>query len=969
MEKERPVLIMATNNEHKLREIRQILSDSYEVKGLADIGCHEDIPETADTLEGNALQKARYVHDHYGVDCFADDTGLEVEALDGAPGIYTARFGYLNGYGDSHDSDANIRCLLDKLQDTPNRRARFRTAIALIRKGEEHLFEGIVEGEILKEKTGTDGFGYDPIFAPIEAGVSFAQMGPQEKNHISHRGRATQKLAAFLRTALMLLLLLMFLPIRAQKIGEWQVYPSYCIASKNIAVGQTVYALSIAQEQVYTDPWQTYNLLRYDNEDTSVKTYNSLEDLSDQSISHIAYSRESKRLIIVYDNGNIDLMDLEDNVQNIASLKNSSLNGKSVNYIAVEGCMAYLCTGFGYITVDMAEGVIRDTYRLDVNVQALVIHNDKVYLGTDDGLYCSTSENKHLLQNWTKLSTSNVYRQMVVFDDAIFVLDNTGISRFQESDNTFVDVRKDKSIKFLTLADGKMVCANPSNIYLYTNASQFKRIEMENQWQDLSYSSGIYWASVGTEGLKGYKLADGAFAETVGKIQPNSPVRSLAYRMQFVGDRLLVAGGINSPYPIYRPATAMYFEDGKWTNFDEETPAQQYPNLHHWNTSNLVQDPDDPTHHFASPYRTGLYEYRDGKFVKLYNCDNSPLRQIKNYGLNYVGCTCLQYDGEGNLWMTNQQTDTIVRILQPSGRWLSLYYSEIKETETPEDYLFTTSGVNFLLNRRMEGRGFFGFHTNGTLNTVRDDKHLLRSTIINQDGTSYSPDQFYCMTEDLDGRVWCGTQMGLFVINDPTTFFDKDFTFEQIKIARNDGSGLADYLLSGVAVTCIAVDGANRKWIGTNYNGLYLVSADGQEMIHHFQAADSPLLSDNIQCLAIHPTTGRVMIGTDVGLCSYVSDATEAEEELNGDSVVAYPNPVRPGYTGPIAVRGLTQDSEVKICSSTGQLVWSGVSNGGTFTWDGTNKRGKRVSSGVYQVIANTREGKKAVVCRIIVIK
>ena len=207
-------LIFATNNEHKLREIRQILEGQYEVYGLRDIGCHEDIPETADTLEGNARQKACYVVEHYGMDCFADDTGLEVEALNGAPGVYTARFGVLNGYGESHDSDANICCLLDKLKDVDNRRARFRTVIALVRKENsdkkdnpesskklkysEHLFEGIVEGEILRKKMGTDGFGYDPIFAPTEAGMSFAEMGPQEKNRISHRGRATQKLAAFL---------------------------------------------------------------------------------------------------------------------------------------------------------------------------------------------------------------------------------------------------------------------------------------------------------------------------------------------------------------------------------------------------------------------------------------------------------------------------------------------------------------------------------------------------------------------------------------------------------------------------------------------------------------------------------------------------------------------------------------------------------------------------------------------------
>ena len=191
-------LIMATNNEHKLREIRQILGDKYEVKGLKEIGCLEDIPETSDTLEGNALQKARYVYEHYGLNCFADDTGLEVEALGGAPGIYTARYGSMNGYGDSHDSDANIACLLDRLQGATTRKARFRTVIALLQGGKEHLFEGIVEGEIATERRGQDGFGYDPIFAPVETGITFAEMGPAEKNRISHRGRATQKLVAFL---------------------------------------------------------------------------------------------------------------------------------------------------------------------------------------------------------------------------------------------------------------------------------------------------------------------------------------------------------------------------------------------------------------------------------------------------------------------------------------------------------------------------------------------------------------------------------------------------------------------------------------------------------------------------------------------------------------------------------------------------------------------------------------------------
>jgi XTP/dITP diphosphohydrolase len=191
---------MATNNEHKLKEVRQILDyKDILIKGLEEVGCYDDIPETADTLEGNALLKARYMYSHYGVDCFADDTGLEVEALDGQPGVFTARFGQMNGYGNSHDADANMQCLLDKLQGKENRKARFRTVIALVCEGKEYIFEGIVEGEILTEKSGQEGFGYDPIFSPEGKGISFAEMSAEEKNQISHRGRAVEKLIEWLK--------------------------------------------------------------------------------------------------------------------------------------------------------------------------------------------------------------------------------------------------------------------------------------------------------------------------------------------------------------------------------------------------------------------------------------------------------------------------------------------------------------------------------------------------------------------------------------------------------------------------------------------------------------------------------------------------------------------------------------------------------------------------------------------------
>lgn len=191
-------IVFATNNSHKLEEIRQILGKSIEVLSLADINCHEDIPETAPTIEGNAMMKARYVYDKYGTPCFADDTGLEVEALDGAPGVYSARYAGSEG----HDSEANMRKLLHELEGKENRRAQFRTVIALIEQKDgkpvAHTFEGKIEGHISDEKRGTSGFGYDPIFVPESYEQSFAELGNEIKNKISHRARAVARLAEYL---------------------------------------------------------------------------------------------------------------------------------------------------------------------------------------------------------------------------------------------------------------------------------------------------------------------------------------------------------------------------------------------------------------------------------------------------------------------------------------------------------------------------------------------------------------------------------------------------------------------------------------------------------------------------------------------------------------------------------------------------------------------------------------------------
>lgn len=187
--------VFATNNEHKLEEVKALLGDKIELLSMKDINCSTDIPETESTLEGNALLKARYIYEHYHINCFADDTGLEVEALNGAPGVYSARYA-----GEEHNSEANMKKLLHELEGVENRKAQFRTIFALIIEGKEHLFEGIVKGEIIRQRRGNAGFGYDPIFLPEGCTQTFAEMGNEQKNSISHRAKAAGKLCKFLHT-------------------------------------------------------------------------------------------------------------------------------------------------------------------------------------------------------------------------------------------------------------------------------------------------------------------------------------------------------------------------------------------------------------------------------------------------------------------------------------------------------------------------------------------------------------------------------------------------------------------------------------------------------------------------------------------------------------------------------------------------------------------------------------------------
>ena len=764
------------------------------------------------------------------------------------------------------------------------------------------------------------------------------------------------------RKPLALLLCVLCLTANAQQVDTWNMYMSYQIATKSDVCGSIIYSL------------MNGNLLSYDTEDGEVRTYDRLSGLSDVSISHIAYSKAASKLLIVYSNSNVDLLDGNDNIQNLPSLKDKRILNKEVSNVCIDGSTAYLATGFGFVEVDMNEGVFRNTYKLSYNIKSIAASESIVFLATTQGLMqCKKTDNMHIEENWTVKSSSTGFTHLCILQDKLVAMKSDEIYAFGVNDKSSKTLAKTKNT-FLKSTGGQVIWGNATEIgYTYDadKPESVTTIPFDNNWSDVSYVGGTYWMSEQENGLKGYKMSGTEFVPTGQVVQPSSPIRDLSYNLSWVDNRLLVAGGVNTTAGFSNPATSMYYENGEWTNFTEMEKPAEYPKLRIINTTNLVQDPLDDTHHFASLYRAGLCEYRNGKFVKHYNHKNSPLHSLlptSSQYYNYVMCAALSYDANNNLWMASSMRDTALHVLKPDGNWVNLYYEELDATSLIDQILHHSSGIKLITSRSLEKRGVFCLDTNGTERTS-DDKFVMHRNILNQDGTPYSPDAFYCLCEDMDGKVWVGTSLGIFVIDDVSQALNPNFQFTQIKINRDDGSGLADYLLNDVSIACIAIDAANRKWIGTQNNGAYLISADGQKMIHHFTTEDTPLLSDNVQSIAVNPTTGEVVFGTDKGLCSYYSDATSPEDELDKDNVTVYPNPVTPDYNGPIVIRGLVADTEVKIVSTGGQLIWNGTSVGGTCTWNGCANNGAMVASGIYHVVANTPEGNKAIVTRIIVVK
>ena len=766
-----------------------------------------------------------------------------------------------------------------------------------------------------------------------------------------------------IKRIILLIALLVSLTGTKAAIGDWTLHTSYHNATHCEIMGGKVYVLASGA------------LFSYDGEDTELRTFDRITNLSDVEISFIAYSSGIDALVIVYKNANIDLMSDDGTVYNIPDFKNKNLSSKAINALSVTERTALLSTSFGVVEIDLEKREFTNTYTLGKEVYCAHIFDNHIYAGTSSGVVRG-ERSSNLLDNgnWQTVNSSIATAMEVHSGKLYYAVKGQGLYYICSGSTQSTKIIKNSDGLLYVHSNGKELLTGTQKT-LYTvdpdNAvTSYKLDGSENNY--ICRQGSTLWNCKGYKGLVACKAENNAVAPVTEGIIPDSPIRNYCESMIFSNGKLLVAGGnVNYFDNVFYPGTVMHYDysSGEWYNYPEEIiRTSTEVGSRYRNVCTIDEDPTQKGHIMAGSFGSGLFEFRDGEFVAHHSYHNTPLESVsKNYPAFYTRVSKIKYDSKGNLWVINAGAQKPVKILSPDGNWTELYYQQLEGLPTLSDIHIDSRGYMWIVSLQGEA-GLFCARTNGTLDTSDDQTRLVLSKFVNQDGLSYDVYQIFGFAEDKDGRIWVGTNTGLFVIDNPKNFFDKG-TFTQIKVPRNDGTGLADYLMSGVYIQCIYVDGANRKWIGTKHNGIYLLSEDGLETLEHFTADNSPLPSDNVVSVAVNESTGEVFIGTANGIVSYKSGATAPEQSLDESNIYAYPNPVRPDYSGDITIVGLTFDCNVKIVDTAGTLINEGTSTGGSFTWDGRDKRGERVSGGIYYVLTFDSEGNEGASTKILFIR
>lgn len=456
------------------------------------------------------------------------------------------------------------------------------------------------------------------------------------------------------------------------------------------------------------------------------------------------------------------------------------------------------------------------------------------------------------------------------------------------------------------------------------------------------------------------------YIETVKTLDPGGPKYNYFFNMLMHNGKLYtVGGGWNQFANFERPGTIQVLENGEWTIFQDDMKPAFSPIYRDVNS--IAVDPLDENHVMVATC-SGLFEFMNGEFKFNYTAGNTDyFESAAGNAPDYVRTNGIIYDHEGNLYCLNSGSTSGVIKWSKDGQWSGIMDEVLidrpnRAMRAMKGSIIDSRGLMWFVNAHSDNPAFICYD-------IQNDTFTKYTNFTNQDGLNMIVTFVQCVCEDNEGNLWVGTDKGPVYLT-ASEIADPSLGVIQYKVARNDGTDYADYLLSGLHITCIAIDGAGRKWFGTSADGVYLISADNNEQIQHFTAENSMLLSNNIDDIAVNHQTGEVFFGTSLGLCSYMSDATAPVESMDKNDVYAYPNPVDfSNYSGFVTITGLSYAADVKITNAAGFLIAEGRSTGGQFTWDGRDTKGNRVASGVYHVVTATHDGKKGTVCKVAVVR
>lgn len=700
-------------------------------------------------------------------------------------------------------------------------------------------------------------------------------------------------------------------------------------------------------------------LFAYGKDDQSLQRLSKLNGLNDFGISHISYSSDYKRLIIAYENANIDLLDDNNKVTNLNDISRKNIPGnKRINHITVAGRYVYFACGFGIVVLDLQRMEIKETYYIGangaaVNVMDVALSDTKIFAATETGVFSADLNNPNLADynNWTQIlidATANTYNRATVFNNNLLVNVHTSAgdsilkwnNGWLAADSTLPKSGTNYALKTV---GSELLIINADSVITYDNSFQVLSVINGNNIpgmlpNDVLKDGQGYWMADRANGLIEYN------GNAYTKYFPIGPNSEAVAAMQVVDGRLWVIHGPKNRgwNNSYKYEGFSYYEEGKWVSYDlNYTHTPLFSQYNFFDNMSVAVDPSDKDHLFVGSGGAGMIEFKDGTAMGHYNTLNSTLKeQVGNPGQVKVHGIAL--DDDANLWVTNAGVNTVLNLRKPNGQWRSFNVpGAVNSGAKTGDIVIDENGAKWVAVFENVGLsdGILYYDDSGTPDNVSDDQYSL---------ISISSHRVRSLAVDMDGTIWAGLDAGIYV------FYPPSLEPQKI-IIKQEGS--YQYLLETESVTAIYVDGANRKWVGTENAGVFLFSADGQEQLQHFTTSNSPLFSNNIYAITIDGKTGQVYIGTDKGLISYQSDAVEGKESCT--DVEVYPNPVSSGYAGPIAIKGVPENGTVKITDASGNLVFETQALGGQAVWYGNNLKGERASTGVYLVYAMNQEGEE----------